>query len=66
MANGQIITRSIGFAIIRIDNYFTVDEVVYAEEGDLNLLGSRTLEGLNLVVDHQKKELVASGPVPAA
>ena len=66
MANGQKITRSIGFAIIRIDNHFTIDEVVFAEEGDLNLLGSRSLEGLNLVVDPQKKKLVASGPVPAA
>ena len=35
MANGQHVTRSIGFAIIRLDRYFTVDEVVFAEKGDL-------------------------------
>ena len=50
MANGQQITRSVGFAIIRIGEYFTTDEVVFAEKGDLLLLGARTLEGLNLVV----------------
>lgn len=66
MANGQQITRSVGFAIIRIGNYFTIDEVVFAEKGDLLLLGARTLEGLNLVVDSRQKKLVAAGPIPAA
>ena len=66
MANGQQITRSVGFAIIRLDKYFTVDEVVFAERGDLLLLGARTLEGLNLTVDARQKKLVAAGPLPAA
>jgi predicted aspartyl protease len=66
MANGQLVTRSVGFAIIRLDKYFTVDEVVFAEKGDLLLLGARTLEGLTLAVDPRKKKLVASGPVLAA
>src|SRR6266853_5568151 len=50
MANGQQITRSVGFAIIRIGEHFTTDEVVFAEKCDLLLRGARTLEGLNLVV----------------
>jgi predicted aspartyl protease len=66
MANGQQITRSMGFAIIRLNNHFTIDEVVFAEAGDLSLLGARTLEGLNLVVDPIRKRLVAAGPLPAA
>src|SRR5438876_5270411 len=66
MANGQSITRSVGFAIIRLDKYFTIDEVVFAEKGDLPLLGARTLEGLNLTVDPKRKRLVASGPLLAA
>ena len=66
MANGQQVTRSVGFAIIRLDKFFTVDEVVFAEKGDLLLLGARTLEGLNLVVDPRKKKLVAAGPLLAA
>ena len=66
MANGQQVTRSVGFAIIRLDKFFTVDEIVFAEKGDLRLLGARTLEGLNLVVDARRKKLVAAGPLPAA
>jgi predicted aspartyl protease len=66
MANGQLVTRSVGFAIIRLDKFFTIDEVVFAEKGDLPLLGARTLEGLNLTVDSTRKKLVAAGPIPAA
>lgn len=62
MANGQQITRSVGFAIIRLNKAFTVDEVVFAEKGDLAILGARTLEGLNLAVDSKRKKLVAAGP----
>jgi predicted aspartyl protease len=65
-ANGQQVTRSVGFAIVRVDKHFTVDEVVFAEKGDLFLLGARTLGGLNLRADPQKKRLVAAGPLPAA
>ncbi|MBC8185376.1 retroviral-like aspartic protease family protein [candidate division KSB1 bacterium] len=66
MANGQRITRSVGFAIIRVNDSFTIDEVVFAEAGDLILLGARTLEGMNLTIDPAKKRLVASGPLPVA
>jgi len=66
MANGQRITRSVGFAIVRVEKNFTVDEVVFAEKGDLLLLGARTLEGLCLTVDSRRKKLVAAGPLPAA
>ena len=66
MANGEVVTRSVGFAILRVGKAFTIDEVVFAEKGDMVLLGARTLEGLNLVVDSAKKKLVAAGPLPAA
>lgn len=66
MANGREITRSIGFAIIRVGKEFTTDEVVFAQKGDLQLLGARTLEGLNLRVDARNKKLVAAGPFLAA
>ena len=66
MAHGATITRAVGFAILRLGRQFTVDEVVFAEPGDLVLLGARTLEGLSLVVDSRRKKLVASGPIPAA
>lgn len=66
MANGQTVTRSTGFAIIRLGEAFTVDEVVFAEPGDQALLGARTLEGMNLTVDRARRRLVAAGPLPAA
>lgn len=66
LANGERVTRSVGFAVIRLDKYFTVDEVVFAEPGDLFLLGARTLEGLNLRIDPGRRRLVAAGPLPAA
>ena len=66
MANGQVVTRSVGFAIVRAGKAFTIDEVVFAEPGDQVLLGARTLEGLNLTVDSVQKKLVAAGPLPAA
>lgn len=65
-ANAQKVRRSVGFAIIRLGKSFTIDEVVFAEQGDLLLLGARMLEGLNLRVDSRRKKLVASGPLPAA
>ena len=66
MANGQIITRSVGYAILRVDKFETTDEVVFAQKGDLLLLGCRALEGLNLRVDSRHKKLVAAGPIIAA
>lgn len=66
MEYGQTITRSVGFAILRVDKYFTIDEVVFGEQGDLTILGARTLEGLSLAVDSRNKKLIAAGPLPAA
>ena len=66
LANGQEITRSVGFAIVRLDARFTVDEIVFAEPGDLLLLGARTLEGLNLTIDSARHRLLGAGPHPAA
>lgn len=66
MANGQTVSREIGFAVIHLQEYFTVDEVVFAREGDLQLIGARTLEGLNLTIDPRRKKLVGAGPLPAA
>ena len=66
MANGQTITRDVGYAILRAQGFETVDEVVFARPDDLQLLGSRTLEGFAAVLDPRRKKLVAAGPIPAA
>jgi len=47
-------------------SFAAIDEVVFAQPGDMVLLGARTLDGLNLVVDAAKKKLVATGPLPVA
>lgn len=60
------IVANMRFVILRADKYFTIDEVVFAEKGDLPLLGARTLEGLNLAVDPKRKRLIAAGPLLAA
>ena len=45
LANGQHITRSVGFAIIRVGKELTADEVVFAQKGDRQLLGRIESEG---------------------
>jgi len=66
MANGQRITRDVGYAVIRCGQFETIDEVVFAKTGDYSLLGARTIEGFNAHIDTVKKRLVAVGGIPAA
>ena len=65
-ADGRVATRDIGYAIVHAAGVATNDEVVFGEEGDLILLGARSLEGLNLRVDAREKKLVDAGPIAAA
>jgi predicted aspartyl protease len=66
MANGQYVYRDVGYAIIRVGDRETVDEVVFAEKGDFLLLGARTLEGLMLWVDPTNKKLIEFEAHPVA
>ena len=66
MANGQYVTRNVGTAVIECGEFKTVDEVVLGQAGDLSLLGARTLEGFNAIVDARKRKLIPAGPMPAA
>jgi predicted aspartyl protease len=66
MANGQEIYRDVGYAIIRVGDSETADEVVFAEPGDYVLLGARALEGMALWEDAKSKKLVSTGPYPVA
>src|ERR1035437_6868625 len=65
-ADGRVIAREIAFAIVHAGGARTSDDVVFAERGDMTLLGAHTLEGMNLRVDLKQKRLVPAGPVPAA
>ena len=65
-AGGAVIERWVGHAFVYLAGARTVDDVVFAEPGDLTLLGARSLEGLNLTIDPISKRLVDAGPAPAA
>ena len=66
VADGRRIDRDIGYALVRVAGSEAPDLVVFAEEGDMCLLGAHSLEGLNLKIDPVRKELVPAGPVIAA
>ena len=66
LASGQVVEREIGFAIVHVEGIATADDVVFAEEKDLVLLGARSLEGLNLRVDPRARRLVSAGPIVVA
>ena len=51
-----------GYALLKVNGFETVDEVVFAKDGDLNLLGARTLTGFGAIIDASRKQLLASGP----
>lgn len=65
-ADGTILERWIGPAFLHVAGKRATDDVVFGEPGDLVLLGSRSLEGLNFRIDPVTKQLVDAGPAPAA
>lgn len=65
-ASGQVIERWVGVAMLHVGTLATADDVVFGEPNDLVLLGSRTLAGLNVMIDPVSKQLVDAGPAPAA
>lgn len=65
-ADGRILEREIGFALVYAGGRSAASIVVFARPGDMVLLGAIGLEGLNMRVDLGRKELVPAGPVPAA
>ncbi len=66
VADGRRIERDIGYALVRAAGTEAPDLVVFAEPGDMTLLGAHSLEGLNLKIDPVRKELVPAGPVITA
>jgi len=65
-ANGTVLERWTGTVSVYVAGKRAGDEVVFGEPGDLTLLGSRSLEGLNFRVEPVTKQLVDAGPAPAA
>jgi len=65
-ADGRLLEREVGFAMLYAGGRSTPTIVVFAQPTDLVLLGAFGLEGLNLRIDLGRRELVPAGPVPAA
>lgn len=65
-ADGTIIERWVGPAFVHAVGKRATDDFVFGEPGDLVLLGARTFEGLNLRVEPVTRQLVDTGPMPAA
>ncbi len=65
-ADGTTLERWTGGVSVYVAGKRAADEVVFGQPGDLVLLGSRTLEGLNLRIEPVTKQLVDAGPAPAA
>ena len=65
IADGRQLERPVGIAIVHAAGAKAPDYVVFAEPGDMILLGARSLEGLNVRVDSQRKQLVPAGPILA-
>ena len=59
-ATQQRIEREVGYAILSAEGFETNDEVVFAESGDMTLLGVRTLEGFGVMVDNIGHRFVAT------
>lgn len=64
-ADGTALERWAGAALVYAGGTVTSDEVVFGQPRDMILLGARSLEGLNLLVDAHRKVLVDAGPAPA-
>src|SRR5213596_2112590 len=64
-ATQQEVEREVGYAILSAEGYETNDEVVFAEPGDMTLLGVRTLEGFGVAVDNIGHRFVAQTTIVA-
>lgn len=65
-ADGRLIVRDIGWALLSAAGRTAPVVVVFAEPNDQTLLGAVGLESLNLRVDLARRELVHAGPVIVA
>ena len=57
LANGETIRRRRGIAAFRYEERVGGSDVIFGEEGDMNLVGVLTLESLGLALDPLKREL---------
>lgn len=63
LADGSVIARDLGYAIVHAGGTEAPDLVVFAEESDAILLGAHSIEGMNLKLDLASRQLVPAGPI---
>jgi len=65
-ATKKIIERDRGYAILKAEGFETIDEIIFAEDSDMSLLGVKTIEGFGVMVDNIGQRFVeVPSPVPA-
>ena len=57
--------REVGYAILSAGGFETNDEVVFGQDGDMSIIGVRTIEGFGVTVDNIAHRLVASTTIVA-
>lgn len=65
VADGRVLERQVGIAIVHAAGAKAPDYVTFADPGDMILLGARSLQGMNLRVDPRRMQLAPAGPVLA-
>jgi predicted aspartyl protease len=65
-ATGEVVYRAVGYVILAAGDFECPDEVVFAEPGDMSLLGVRTIEGFGVDVDYIAHRFVARTMLVAA
>lgn len=65
MADGRTMVRHVGYCILEAQGFSTNDEVVFAQPGDMYLLGVRTLEGFGVVIDAIAHRLLSTATIVA-
>jgi predicted aspartyl protease len=63
LADGSVIERDLGYAIVHAGGTEAPDLVVFAEPSDAVLLGAHSMEGMNLRLDLASRRLVPAGPI---
>jgi predicted aspartyl protease len=66
LADGSVITRDVGYAIVHAGGTDAPDLVVFALASDSVLLGAHSIEGMNLKLDLASRRLVPAGPIITA
>jgi hypothetical protein len=65
-ATKQIVSREVGYAVLAAESFETTDEVVFAQPGDMILLGVRTTDGFGVSVDNVGRRFVAQNTIVAS